>query len=365
MMKVMSKLKSNINSIISYTPGRPIEEVAAELGLNSAEIMKLASNESAFGPSPKAMEAMKKAVSECHRYPDGGAIKLRAKLALKYSLEMDQIILGNGSNEILELVGHCFMDRHTSTVISSHSFAVYKLVTQLFEARLIEVPMTQGLVHDIGQMVDQIDRDTSVIFICNPNNPTGTMVASVDLHTALKRIPEDVLIVIDEAYAEVALTEMPATLNYVINNENVLICRTFSKGYGLAGLRLGYGLGPKPLVQALQKARQPFNVNLMAQKAGIAALDDDEFIQKGRQHYRESKKFLETACRDMKLKFIPTTTNFMLVQVEDGSLVMRKLLKKGVIVRSMEGYQLPNYIRVTFGTQAENQRFIHALRSIL
>ena len=364
-MNILNKITPAIGTISSYKPGRPIEDVAAELGLDPTGIIKLASNESAFGPSPKAMEAVRKFASECFRYPDSGANKLREKLAKKYGFGDDQVIIGNGSNEILELVGHCFLNRQTSTVISSHSFVVYKLVTQLFGARIVEVPMAPGLVHDTLEMSERISDDTSVIFICNPNNPTGTMVTADVLYTTLERIPEDVLVVIDEAYAEVALNEMPNTLKYVMDNRNVLVCRTFSKAYGLAGLRLGYGLGPPPLIQALQKARQPFNVNLMAQHAGLAALDDKEFIENARRHYKASKKYLESECKEMGLVFIPTTTNFMLIEVGDGTKIMKKLFEKGVIVRSMEGYQLPQYIRVTFGTMPENERFITALKSVL
>ena len=314
-MKLLDKLNPDVCKIASYSPGRPIEEVATELGLNPDEIIKLASNESAFGVSPKAAKALHESVNECFRYPDGGAIKLRNKIAEKFRVDIEQVVLGNGSNEILELVGHCFMNRHTSTVISCHSFVVYKLVTQLFGARLIEVPMTNALVHDLYAILERVEEDTSVVFICNPNNPTGTMAPHNELYDVVDKIPENVLIVIDEAYAEVAITEMPNTLRYIFDNPNVLICRTFSKGYGLAGLRLGYGLGSIPLIEVLQKARQPFNVNLMAQNAGIAALNDDEFITHGRRHYRKSKEFIENACLELNLNFIPTTTNFMLIEV--------------------------------------------------
>ena len=364
-MKLLDKLNPDVCKIASYKPGRPIEEVATELGLNPDGIIKLASNESAFGVSPKAVDALHKSINECFRYPDGGAIKLRKKIAEKYCIDIEQVVVGNGSNEILELVGHCFMNRNTSTVVSCHSFVVYKLTTQLFGARLIEVPMTNMLVHDLYAMLEQIEKDTSVVFICNPNNPTGTMAPNNELYDAVDKIPEDVLVVIDEAYAEVAIAEMPDTRRYLLDKHNVLICRTFSKGYGLAGLRLGYGLGPVPLIDVLQKARQPFNVNLMAQNAGIAALNDDEFIANGRQHYLKSKELIENACLELNLKFIPTTVNFMLIEVGDGAYVMTKLLEKGVIVRSMECYQLPHYIRVTFGTQEENKRFVSALKSVL
>jgi len=364
-MKILGKINSQVNDVSTYNPGKPIEEVAKEFGIMANDIIKLASNENALGTSPKAIEAIKNNATQCFRYPEGSACILRNKLAKKLNISAEQIIIGNGSNEILTFIGHCFMNDRTSTVFSSHSFAVYKLVTQLYGARIIEVPMIKTLVHDIDEMVKRIDDDTSVIFICNPNNPTGTKLINSDLDSAIREIPDDVLIVIDEAYAEVALEEMPDTLSYLDQKPNVIICRTFSKAYGLAGLRLGYGIGHKSLIQALQKVRQPFNVNLIAQVAGTAALDDDDFIRETRQVCRDGRQFIEDACHDMDLKFIPTTANFMLIEVENGALICLKLLEKGIIVRSMESYGLSNYIRVTFGRPEENQKFVDALREAI
>ena len=354
-----------VNKISSYKPGRPIEEVASEFGLNPDEIIKLASNENALGVSPKALEAMHKGASECFRYPDGSAIKLRKKIAQKHGVKLDQVMVGNGSNEILELVGHCFMNQQTSTVISRHTFVVYKLVTQLFGARLIEVPMNEGLVHDIQSMVDHIEQNTSVIFICNPNNPTGTMIPEDILISSIEKIPNDTLIVVDEAYHEVALETMPGTLQFIRERENFLICRTFSKGYGLAGLRLGYGIGSPNLIDLLQKARQPFNVNLMAQIAGIAALDDDDFIRESQDLYLNSRKYFESVCTRLNLEFVSTTTNFMLIKVGNGKNVSQALMREGVIVRSMEGYELPDYIRITFGKIEENDKLAKSLENVL
>ncbi len=364
-MKLLNRLNPDINTIHPYKPGKPIEEVARELGLDPHGIIKLASNESPLGPSPKAVEAIKKQLPDLHRYPDGTAYLLRLKMAAKYGLNLEQIMLGNGSNEILELVGHCFLGRNSSVVYSSHSFAVYTIVAQLFGARIIEVPMKPGLLHDIDAMVAAITTDTTVVFICNPNNPTGTILNPGMLTAALKKIPEDVLIVIDEAYAEVCLEPMPPSLELLKTLPNLLICRTFSKAYGLAGLRIGYGFGAVAVVQTLQKARQPFNVNLLAQIAASAALDDDDFVIANHHAIRQGREYIEEQCRRLELNYIPTATNFMLIEVGDGKKTTQELMHQGVIVRSMEGYHLPQYLRVTFGTAGENKRFIAALKQVL
>lgn len=364
-VNITEKINTHIDQISPYDPGKPIEAVAEYYGIDANDIIKLASNESALGVSPAAVKAIRNNAELCFRYPEGSAHKLRIKIAKKFDVLPDQIIMGNGSNEILTFIGHCFMNSETSTVSSEHSFAVYKMITELYDARSIQVPMTKDLVLDIYKMVDAIESDTSVIFICNPNNPTGTMIKNKDLESAIEKIPEDVLVVIDEAYAEIALETMPESMRYVAEKTNVIICRTFSKAYGLAGLRLGYGMGPVNLIQALQKARQPFNVNLIAQIAGTAAIDDDEFVDQSKRVYRDAKLYMEELCNDLNLNYIPTTTNFMLIKVGNGAEVAEQLLKKGIIVRSMNGYDLPEYIRVTFGMPKENQKFIKTLRELL
>ncbi len=364
-MKILEKINPDVNAITPYEPGRPIEEVAREMGLDPDDITKLASNECAIGTSPRALEALKAATVEAFRYPDGGAYHLRSKLAARYGVAMSQIIVGNGSNEILEFVGHCFLSRETSCVFSAHAFIVYKLVTQLFGAHQLEIPMTPDLVHDVEAMLAAVRDDTTVVFLCNPNNPTGTMADNDAIYRFMDRVPDHVLVVFDEAYAEIALAEMPNTRQYVHQKRNVLICRTFSKAYGLAGLRLGYGIGPEPLVSALQKARQPFNVNLLAQQAGIAALDDDEFVARSRDVYRQGKACFEAACRELNLPFIPTTANFMLIKVGAGNDVAQALQQRGMIVRPMAGYGLPEYIRPNFGTPDENERFVRMLKEVV
>ena len=364
-MKIIERLNPNVAAIKPYQPGRPIEEVARELGLDPAGIIKLASNESALGPSPKAMEAMQRSIADCHRYPDGGAYVLRGAIADQFDLERDNVIVGNGSNEILELVGHCFLSGGRSAVFSQYAFIVYKLVPTLMGAPMVEVPATAGLGHDLVAMREAIDGNTGVVFLCCPNNPTGTMLDPGAVETFMDDLPPDVLIVFDEAYAEIAQGAMPDAFRYLRENRPVLITRTFSKAYGLAGLRLGYGLGPAPLIQALHQSRQPFNCNLMAQAAGTAALEDEGFVSAGQQLYQAEKEYLEGACRDMALEYVPSGGNFMLIKVGDGLRVFDELQKRGAIVRPMAGYQLPEYIRVTYGIRAENERFAASLREVM
>lgn len=371
-LPVLDKLNPDVAALNPYEPGRPVEEVAREMGLNVNEIVKLASNESAIGTSPKAIAALQAALPESYRYPDGGAWHLRNKLAERYSVTRDQIAVGNGSNEILELIGHCFMTPGTSAVFSAHAFIVYKLVAQLFGIEQREIPMTDGLIHDLEAMLKAIDETTTVVFVCNPNNPTGTMAANDAIADFMSRVPDHVLVVFDEAYAEIALSEMPDTMQYVHAERSVIITRTFSKAYGLAGLRVGYGIAPAPVIAALQQARQPFNVNLLAQVAGCAALDDDAFIAAGRAVYRAGRTTIEDACKELGLRFIPTQANFMLIEAGrkgtadmNGGAVTQALQERGVIVRPVAGYGLPQYFRVNFGTASENQRFVEALADVL
>ena len=302
------------------------------------------------------MDAMRRALADCHRYPDGGAFLLRNKLAAKYGLTRDHVVVGNGSNEILELVAHCFLGPGRSAVFSQFAFVVYKLVTVLMGARQLEVPATRGLAHDLTAMRRAIAPDTSVVFLCCPNNPTGTMLAPAEVKAFMRDLPPDVLVVFDEAYAEIAVEPMPETLGYVREERPVLVTRTFSKAYGLAGLRLGYGLAAPALIRALQQARQPFNVNLLAQVAGTAALDDDDFVRAGQELVREGRAFFEATCRRLGLEFVPSGANFILIKVGDGGRVFQEMQQQGVIVRPVGSYQLPEYIRITYGTPAENER---------
>ncbi len=363
-MEILKHANPAVQSLRPYEPGRPIEEVAREFNLDPGKICKLASNENPLGCSPKVSARLAQVLADVRRYPDGGAYYLRRKLAGRLGVAPEELIFGNGSNEVIEFVGHCFMGPGVSVVASAHAFVVYKLVAHMFGARFIEVP-TRGLGHDLEAMARAIEPDTRVVFICNPNNPTGTFLSGSAIKKFMEQAPDDVLVVFDEAYHEVCLSRMPKTLDYVRAGRACLVLRTFSKAYGLAGLRLGYGIGPAPLIATLEKARQPFNTNRLAQEAAMAALDDEGFIRAGRRLVREARAYIEDACRRAGLEFEPTHANFILIRVGDGVRVARELTRRGVIVRPMAGYGLPEYIRVTFGLPHENERFMQELLDIL
>ncbi|MEI7881412.1 MAG: histidinol-phosphate transaminase [bacterium] len=349
-----------------YEPGRPIEEVAREMGFQDAsEVIKLASNENALGPSPKAVAAMKKAAREMHLYPDGGAFYLRQALGKKLNVSPDQITVGSGSNELIEFIGHVFLDASTSIVMADRAFVVYKLVADMFRARTIKVPM-RNFTHDLDAMLAAITPDTRVVFVSNPNNPTGTMVDQAALDRFMARIPDHVLVAFDEAYIELLPPErQPDCLKYLRAGQKVIILRTFSKTYGLAGLRIGYGVASEDCIKLLQRVRQPFNTTAMAQMAAIAALEDDEFVARTRAMTQDGVAFFEAMFRKMKLEFVPTSANFILVKVGPGRKIFDAMQRAGVIVRPMDPYGLPEYIRITIGTRAENRRCISVLKKVL
>ncbi|MDO9543486.1 MAG: histidinol-phosphate transaminase [Kiritimatiellia bacterium] len=349
-----------------YETGKPIEEVARELGFDSAEnIIKLASNENALGPSPLAIRAMKKAASQMHRYPDSSAFYLRQTLAGKLKVAPDQIMIANGSNEIIEFIGHAFLDNKTEAVIADHAFAIFRLIAEMFAARPVSVPM-RNFTHDLKAMLAAITPRTKVVFIANPNNPTGTMVKADELHAFMNRVPPHVLVALDEAYIELLPPEMqPDTLRYVREGRKIIILRTFSKTYGLAGLRIGYAVAPVEGVELMARFRQPFNVNVMALEAALAAIKDDAFVEKTRQMISEGLRYFEKHFSKIGVEFVPSVTNFMLVKVGNGRKVFQELQKEQVIVRPMDGYHLPEYIRVTVGKRSENARCLRALQRVL
>ena len=358
-------LNPSLANLPVYQPGRPIEEVARELGLPAADIIKLASNENPLGPSPAALAAMEKAIQSLHLYPDGNAFYLKRKLAAKLGIETPNVILGNGSNEIIEFVGHALMAPGTDVIASEFCFAVYPIVTRLFGANLITVP-ARGHGHDLPAMLRAITPKTRVVFVANPNNPTGTLAPASDLMRLVTDVPPHVLLVMDEAYIE--FLDEPCDLLPLVcggKTPNLLLMRTFSKIYGLAGLRLGYGLGHPDLIAALEKIRQPFNINSLVQAGALAALDDEEHIQRTRRNNSAGLKFFEAAFRQLNLRFIPSAANFILVHVGDGQRVFGELQKLGIIVRPMGGYGLGEWIRISIGTEAENSRCLAALKKSL
>lgn len=348
-----------------YQPGRPIEEVARELGLNAADIIKLASNENPLGPSPAALAAMERTIRTLHLYPDGNAFYLKQKLAAKLGLMPANLVLGNGSNEIIEFIGHALLAPGAEVVVSQYCFAVYPIVTSLFGAKLVTVP-AKDHGHDIAAMLRAITPNTCVIFVANPNNPTGTLIPNADIERLIREVPSNVLIAMDEAYVE--FLEMPCDLLPLIREgkaPNLLLMRTFSKIYGLAGLRLGYGVAAPELVSAFEKVRQPFNINALIQAGALAALDDHEHITRTRSNNAAGLRQYEMVFRELNLPFVPSAANFILVRVGDGQRVFGELQKRGVIVRPMGGYQLPEWIRISVGTPAENERCLKALREIV
>ncbi len=363
-MKIWDLANEQLRDLVPYEPGKPIEDVARELGLDPANVIKLASNENPLGPSPLAVAAMREAALGAHIYPDGGCYHLRNALAAKFGLQPANVVIGNGSNEIIEFLGHAFLKPGAEVIAAEHAFVVYKLMATLFGARTVEVP-DPGFVHDLDAMAAAITPATRQIFIANPNNPTGTVVTAEAIDRFMEKVPEHVIVVFDEAYHEF-LDNPPDTLRYVREGRpNVLVLRTFSKIQGLASLRVGYGLGAPDLVSVLQKTRQPFNSNGMAQAAALAALADAEHMEKTRRITFEGRDFLEAEFAKRGLEFVQSQANFVLVNVRDGNAVFRDLLAKGVIVRAMASYKLPAWIRVTIGTMEQNRRFLAELDAVL
>jgi len=363
-----------------YQPGRPIEEVARELGLDPQGIIKLASNENPLGPSRLGLAAMRQALKQVNLYPDGNAFYLKQKIAAKLGVTPANLILGNGSNEVIEFIGHALLGGGGATatplgdggvaataevVVSQYCFAVYPIVTALFGAKLVVVP-AKNHGHDLDAMLAAITPNTRIVFVANPNNPTGTTVGREELARFVNAVPANVLLALDEAYIE--FLNEPLDLLPEIRNggkPNLLLMRTFSKIYGLAGLRIGYGIGHPDFIAALEKIRQPFNINSVAQAGALAALDDTKHVEKTRKINSRGLRLYARTFRKLKLEFVPSQANFILVRVGDGQRVFGELQKLGVIVRPMGGYQLPEWIRISIGTPKENQRCLEALKSVL
>jgi histidinol-phosphate aminotransferase len=345
-----------------YEPGKPIEYVARELGLDPDGIVKLASNENPLGPSPRAIAAAKRALDQGQLYPDGGCFELRQKLAASRGMAPDEFVIGNGSNEIIELLGHVFLGPGDEVVMATPAFVVYKLVTLLFGAKAVEVPLREWR-HDLPRILESITPRTKLVFVCTPNNPTGTANSAAELAEFVRALPGHVVGVIDEAYAE--FVEAAPDLRPLIREGRKIIClRTFSKIYGLAALRVGYGYAAAELCALLNRVRQPFNVNAIAQAAAIAALDDASFAQRSAQTNRAGLAQLERGCRELGLECVPSVANFMLVRVGDGTGVFNALQRRGMIVRPVKSYGLPEWIRVTVGTAEQNVRLLGELRAV-
>lgn len=353
-----------VNDLTVYEPGRPLEEVAREFGLEPGELVKLASNENSLGPSPKAVEAMRSVAPEMHLYPDGGSFFLRKALAKSLSVAENQLIFGNGSNELIEFLGHVFLEQNTNIVMSECAFIIYHLVARGCEADTKMVPMT-NFTHDLGAMLESIDGNTRMVFIANPNNPTGTMVSNEDIAAFMDRVPPHVLVVFDEAYIELLDPAfVPDTMRY-ISDGRAIILRTFSKAYGLAGLRIGYAIASAEIITLLEKFRQPFNTSAMAQAAALASLEDEEFVINTRKLVAEGLDYFTRSFTEMDLEIVPSVVNFLLVKTGNGRNVFESLQQEGIIVRPMDPYGLPDFIRITIGTASENEACVSALRRVL
>ena len=347
-----------------YEPGKPIETVARELGLDPAGIIKLASNENPHGPSPLALAAAQRALSEAHLYPDGGYYALREKLARKLGLGMDQFVIGDGSNELIELLGHAFLAPGRECVMHASAFVVYKLVTLMFGATPVEVPLGPGLKQAPSALLAAVTPRTRLVFLASPANPTGVVNSAEEIIALVRALPPHVILIMDEAYVE--FLEQPPDLRPLIAEGRKVIClRTFSKIYGLASLRVGYGYAARELIAIVQRARQPFNVNAIAAAAAVAALDDEAFVARCRRENLAGLAQLATGFRALGLEFVPGHGNFQLVKVGDGGAVFEALQRRGMITRPVKGYGLPEWLRVTVGTPAQNERLLAGLAAVL
>ncbi|NMG15221.1 histidinol-phosphate transaminase [Aromatoleum bremense] len=364
-MSVASKAPDYIHAITPYPPGKPIGELAREMGIPEASIVKLASNENPLGMSVRAKEAAVAALVDIERYPDGNGFELKAALCARFGVQPDQIVLGNGSNDVLELAAHAYLAPGSSAVFSRHAFAVYPLATNAMGARGIEVP-ARAYGHDLAAMAAAVATDTRIVFIANPNNPTGTFVDGSELEAFLARVPSDVLVVLDEAYTEY-LSEQQRydSLSWLPRFPNLLVSRTMSKAYGMAGLRVGYGIGHPDVVDLMNRVRQPFNVNSVALAAATAALADEEFLARSADVNRRGMAQITEALAELALEWIPSAGNFVTFRVGNAAAVNLALLKQGVIVRPIGGYGMPEWLRVSIGLPEENARFITALRQAL
>lgn len=356
--------KEHIQSIQPYEPGKPISEVERELGLT--QIVKMASNENPLGPSRKALRAMRRALRQVHLYPEGPCFELKRRLAEELGVSTKQLIIGNGSNEIIEFLARGFLSEGDQVISSESTFLVYPLISQACGAEYVEVPM-KDFRYDLKGILERITGRTRLIFVANPNNPTGTYVNREETEEFLSKVPKEVIVCFDEAYVDfVEAKDFPYLLFQVkTERPNLIVLRTFSKSYGLAGVRVGYGMGAPELVQYLEKIRQPFNVNALAQVGARAALDDRFFLWRTKHLVARGRKYLYRRLKRYGFRFLESQANFILMDTErDADEVFQAMLRHGVIIRSMKAYGLPTWIRVTVGRRLENSRFIRVLRNV-
>jgi len=356
-------IRKNILNITPYKAGKPIEETKRQFGLR--EVIKLASNENPIGAAPRAVEAMKRNLRGVNRYPDSQGFYLKKKLAKSLNLEPANIVLGNGSDELIDVIIKTFVEDDENIVTADVTFLEYEIISRVLNRRVIKVPL-RYFKYDLESIKEKIDKKTKVVFIANPNNPTGTYVTKYEIEDFIRDFPEDVLLVLDEAYDSfIDVDDFPNTTKY-IKNKSVVVLKTFSKAYGLAGLRIGYAIANSTLASYMERVRQPFNVNSIAQAAAIAAVDDKKFLRRSRKLILEGKDYLYDSLAKLGIAYVPSVANFILIDVERDSMdVFREMLKFGVIVRDMKQYGLKTFIRVTIGTKKENERFIKVLKKVL
>ncbi len=357
-------IRKSVLNIKPYISGKPIDETKRQLGLK--KVIKLASNENPLGPSPKAVSAMKKCLSIVNRYPDKQGFYLKKRLAKYFGLSPENFVLGNGSDELIDVVVRTFVQPDENIITADITFLEYEIIAQVNDRKVKKAPL-RYFKYDLGAILKLVDKKTKLIFIANPNNPTGTYVSKYEVTEFLDSLPAQIVVVFDEAYDTfIDVDDYPATLSYLRKKKNIIILKTFSKGYGLAGLRLGYAIGQPELVTYMERVRQPFNVNTMAQVAGLAALDDKAFLKKTRQLVLRGKNFIYQELSLLGLGYLPSVANFVLIDVgRDSSDIFKAMLKFGVIVRDMKQYGLDNFIRLTIGTQNENIRAMRVLRKVL
>jgi len=360
-VSLASRVKPWIAALAPYVPGKPLEELERELGITGA--VKLASNENPLGPSPKAVAALRDALAGLHRYPDGACFRLRERLAQRLDVAPEQLVFGSGADEILELVAKAFLGPGDECVFAWPSFAMYPIVTRGMGATPVPVPLDADLVHDLDAMARAVGERTRVVIVCNPNNPTGTSVGAEAFDRFAAALPDDVLLLVDEAYVDFARRpDFPDALGWMRRRPGTLVVRTFSKSVGLAGLRVGYGVADPELAGYLERARHPFNVNLLAEVAALAALDDREHLERTLRLNAEGLAYLTRELRALGIEVWPSEANFLLAKPGPGAY--ERLLREGVIVRPLGGFGMPEHVRITIGLPEENERLVKALRRI-
>ena len=362
-MSIKNLVKKSILLINPYKPGKPIEEVKREFGLN--RVYKMASNENAFGPSPKAIAAVKKGLLNINRYPDGNCFYLKKALAKKFKLHRENLIIGNGSDEIIVLALRTFINKGDEVIIADPTFMVYKIAAAIAGAKILSVPL-KAFHYDLEAMKKRITKRTKMIFIANPDNPTGSYVNRTEVERFLKGLSKDIIVFFDEAYYEYMFArDYPNSMRYV-GRGNVIVSRTFSKAYGLGGLRIGWAAASKEIIGYLNQVREPFNVNMLAQFAATAALEDKKHVLRSQKLIKEGRQFLCDEFKKMKLFYVPSVTNFVLFNVGEKSFqIYNKLMRKGIIVREMSAWGLKNFLRVTVGTNKENRLFLKYLKKFI